>query len=211
MSDSERPPRRRGPAGPFLTAPNVISLFRVPFGGFAVWLLAEEHRTAAMIAMVAAFASDALDGAVARLGGQVSEWGKILDPLCDKLVFAVIGVSLAWFGLVPWWPIGVLIGRDLLVGFGGIVLAARRGNIPSSNVGGKLSTVLMALWMIRRAFWPPDDAQALGLGWLGFAALATLILSTIAYAIRASLEKPQVMRPSAHPITPPSSSPAPPE
>lgn len=192
-------PRRRGPAGPFFTAPNVISLLRLPLGGLAVWLLAQEHRTAALITMAAAFASDALDGAVARLGGQVSDWGKILDPLCDKLVFALIGVSIAWLGLVPWWPITVLVGRDVLVGLGGVVLAMRRGIIPSSNVGGKLSTVLMALWMIRRAFWPPDDTQALGVGWLGFLALSILIASTLVYAARAALEKPHVMRPSAHP------------
>lgn len=197
MSETVSP--RRGPAGPFFTAPNVISLLRLPLGGFAVWLLAHEHRTAAMIAMAAAFASDALDGAVARLGGQVSEWGKILDPLCDKLVFALIGVSLAWLDLVPWWPITLLLARDLLVGFGGVFVAMRRGAIPSSNVGGKLSTVLVALWMIRRAFWPPDDAQAMGLGWLGFLALTILIGSTVAYAVRAALEKPHVMRASAHP------------
>lgn len=172
-------------SGPFFTLPNVISLLRLPLAGLAVWLLVGGHRSAAAVAMTLAFLTDALDGALARWGHSVSEWGKILDPLCDKLVFAFIGVSLAVLHLVPLWVVGLLVGRDLFVGGGGILLAVRRGWTPVANAFGKASTFLMAAWMLRRAFWPPDAFVVIGLDWLGVLAVSVLIVSTIAYVVRA--------------------------
>jgi phosphatidylglycerophosphate synthase len=175
-------------SGPFFTLPNVISLTRLPLAGLAIWLLAEGHRSAAAATMIIAFLTDALDGALARWGHSVSEWGKILDPLCDKLVFAFIGVALAVLDLVPVWVIVLLIGRDLLVGVGGVALALRRGWTPVANAFGKASTFLMAAWMVRQAFWSPETLVALGLDWLGLVAVSVLVVSTVAYVVRAVRE-----------------------
>ncbi len=190
---------RRGPRGPFFTPANVVSLLRVPLGACSIWLLAEGMRTAALLTMAAAFLSDALDGAIARRS-QISDWGKILDPLCDKLVFALIGVSLAWMGVIPAWVIVLIVARDLFIAVGGVALALRRGIIPSANIGGKLSTVVLATWMVRQAFWPADSALAFRLDWLGLVAVALLVGSTVGYVIRAAVEKPRVLRPSDHPV-----------
>lgn len=190
---------RRAALGAFWTVPNAISILRIPLAGYAIWLLATGSRTAAMVALAVAFLSDALDGTIARTTGQISEWGKILDPLSDKLVFAFVGVSLAVLDIIPVWVVVVLLGRDLLVGGGGIWLAVKRGIVPASNWGGKLSTVVLATWMMRMAFFPPDRGLVVGLDWLGAIAMLLLVGSTAGYAIRAGLEKPRVLTPTKHP------------
>jgi len=166
--------------GPFWTLPNVISLTRVPLAVAAVVAVTREARVAAMVLMAASFLTDALDGTVARLTGSQSDWGRILDPLADKLVFAVFGLSFAWLGIIPWWLVAVIIGRDALVALGGALHMGRIRDVPSSNALGKASTVLLALYLFRQAFWPAE-VQLLGLDWLGWAAVALLLLSTANY------------------------------
>ena len=140
--------------GPFVTLPNLISLARVPLACGAIACVVLGPRLAAQILMLAAFATDALDGAVARLTNTTSEWGRILDPMADKLVFAVLGGSLAWLGRLPWWLVMLIVGRDLLVTVFGLLHMGRIGEVPSSKTLGRLSTVLLATFMFVQTFWP---------------------------------------------------------
>lgn len=168
--------------GPFVTLPNVISLARVPLALIAIVCVVKGPRLAAQILMVAAFATDALDGAVARMTNATSEWGRILDPMADKLVFAVLGGSLAWLGVIPWWLVVLIVGRDLLVTVFGLRHMGRIGEVPSSKVLGRASTVLLATFMLVQTFWPADPLW-LGLAPLGWVAIAALALSTIDYGL----------------------------
>ena len=184
--------------GPFVTLPNVLSLARVPLAAGAIACLATGQRLAAQLLMVAAFATDALDGAVARATNSTSEWGRILDPMADKLVFAVVGLSLAVMGLIPWWLVGVIVGRDLLITIGGI-LHIRGGAVPRPIVLGKVSTVILALYLCKQAFWPAPAAW-LGLDVLGWIAVGALGLSTAAYIVHDRRHRPV---PSPEPAPPP--------
>jgi cardiolipin synthase len=169
--------------GRFFTAANVISLARIPLAGAAVACFAVGERTAAQVLLVAAFLTDALDGAVARAIGGTSDWGRILDPLADKLVFAVIGVALAWLGFIPWWLAGAIVARDLVVSIGAWRHIRLLGAIPESNAAGKLSTLVLAAYLCKQAFWPAP-AWLGGLDPLGWIAVAVLVASTLVYAAR---------------------------
>lgn len=168
--------------GPFLTLPNIISLARVPLAVAAVVCYMLGARLAAQLLMAGSFLTDALDGAVARMTGSVSEWGRVLDPLADKLVFAVFAIAFASLDVIPWWLVFTLVGRDVVVALGSVFHMDRIGDVPSSNLLGKASTAAMAVYLFKQAFWPAQPV-ALGLDALGWFATATLLVSTVGYVI----------------------------
>ena len=168
--------------GPFLTLPNVISLARIPLAIAAVATYAGGVRLAAQLLMVASFLTDALDGAVARWTGSTSQWGRVLDPLADKIVFAVFAVAFARFGVIPWWLVFTLVGRDLFISIGSALHMGRIGEVPSSNLLGKASTAALAAYLFKQAFWPAAPV-ALGLDPLGWTAVAILLVSTSSYVL----------------------------
>jgi CDP-diacylglycerol--glycerol-3-phosphate 3-phosphatidyltransferase len=132
----------------FLTAPNLLSLLRlllaVPFA--AVMLSSHPaSRVWATVIIVLAVLTDKLDGMLARRLHQESEWGRILDPVADKACVAAAAVVLVLLGDLPLWFAGMVLGRDLLILAGGLVLKTRRGVVIPSNVLGKWTVGAMAL------------------------------------------------------------------
>jgi cardiolipin synthase (CMP-forming) len=171
--------------GPFLTLPNLITLARIPLALGAMTCVVQGPRLAAQLLMFAAFATDALDGAIARRMGSTSQWGRVLDPVADKLIFALLGGSMAWLGLVPWWLVVLIMGRDLAVMVGGMLYMRRVGEVPSSKTLGRLSTVLLATYMFKQTFWPAAPVLA-GLDALGWLVVLGLGISAVDYASRYS-------------------------
>jgi cardiolipin synthase (CMP-forming) len=119
----------------------------------------EVHRFVAVICFALAAIFDGVDGYIARRYHQVSELGKILDPLADKLllVSAIVLLSLHHpdrFGLIPLWLTGIIIGRDVLLGIGAIVVRSVVGHIVvRPRLTGKLATVfqmVVVMWILLR-------------------------------------------------------------
>jgi cardiolipin synthase (CMP-forming) len=108
-----------------LTIPNVISVVRLCFLPVFLWLLfAEENRGAAAYLLAVLGATDFLDGWIARRFDQVSNIGKILDPVADRLLFFVGVGGILIDGSVPlWFAVAVLV-REGLVAAGTLGLAA---------------------------------------------------------------------------------------
>jgi cardiolipin synthase (CMP-forming) len=108
-----------------LTIPNVISVVRLCFLPVFLWLLfAEENRGAAAYLLAVLGTTDFLDGWIARRFDQVSNIGKILDPVADRLLFFVGVGGILIDGSVPlWFAIAVLV-REALVAAGTLGLAA---------------------------------------------------------------------------------------
>lgn len=97
-----------------LTVPNVISIARLVLIGVFGYLLLVAHADGPAVAvLMASGASDWADGKLARLMNQSSKLGALLDPAIDRLYMAAIPIAFALAGLVPWWIIAVLLGRDL--------------------------------------------------------------------------------------------------
>ena len=90
--------------------------------------------------MIAGILTDRYDGILARRLDQVTEWGKILDPLADKIGMAAVGVTLLIRHELPLWFVVVLFIRDALIFGGGMYLKSRRGLILPSNTAGKWTT-----------------------------------------------------------------------
>lgn len=99
-----------------LTVPNVISVARLGLIGVFLYLLliARADGPAVAVLMLSG-ASDWADGKLARLLNQYSRLGELLDPAIDRLYMLAIPVVFGVRGLVPWWIIGILLARDLLL------------------------------------------------------------------------------------------------
>lgn len=122
--------------------PNTISLFRVAMVPvFMVFLLADipGGYGVALGVFVVAAASDWLDGYVARMQGQTSALGALLDPLADKLLVTAALVSLVELGGLSAWAAMVVIARELAV-TGLRMVAAARNVVISASGWGKIKT-----------------------------------------------------------------------
>lgn len=95
--------------------PNVISIFRFLMIPPAVWALFHDQAQAALVLFTLAGLSDGIDGYLARRYGWITRLGSILDPLADKFMMASIYLSLGWLGELPWWLVGTVFGRDILI------------------------------------------------------------------------------------------------
>lgn len=161
--------------------PNLLTLARMVVVPPMVWLLLIGHYQWALALAVFAGVSDLLDGWLARRFSWQSRWGGIFDPLADKLLMVAGYLTLGWLGELPWWLIGVVIFRDLVIVVGGTVYYTRfeRFNAEPTQLS-RFNTFcqvfLMWFVLLRLAGLPlPREAQ-IGLVWLvGFMALATLV------------------------------------
>ena len=110
-----------------MTIPNALSVARLAGLPVFLWLaLGPRTQTAdtwAVILLVAAAASDWLDGKIARALNQQSRLGQLLDPAADRLYIVATILALAIRAIIPWWLVGLLLARELLLG---VVLARLR-------------------------------------------------------------------------------------
>jgi cardiolipin synthase (CMP-forming) len=107
------------------TVPNVITLVRLLCIPLFVWLLFGAHRqTAAAILLALLGATDWVDGFVARRYGQVSTFGKVLDPTADRILVGTAVISILIYGAVPLWFGIATIAREVLVSAMVLLLAA---------------------------------------------------------------------------------------
>lgn len=99
-----------------LTVPNALSVVRLLLIPVFLWLvLVAGADIAAALVLAASGITDWADGAIARRTGQASRLGQVLDPLVDRLTIAATLLGLALRGLVPWWFVGLLILRELVL------------------------------------------------------------------------------------------------
>jgi CDP-diacylglycerol--glycerol-3-phosphate 3-phosphatidyltransferase len=147
-----------------MTTANKITILRIlliPFFVVEVLYYTKEgneiHRVVAIISFALASVCDGVDGFVARRYNQRSELGAILDPLADKLLL-VSGIVVLSFDhwpyleSVPLWLTGTIIGRDILILFGMLVIQFMVGKVKvRARIIGKVSTVLqmiVVLWIM---------------------------------------------------------------
>jgi cardiolipin synthase len=108
-----------------LTAPNVITLVRLFCIPLYLWLLFGAHRQIAAAVLLAALgATDWVDGFVARRYGQVSTFGKVLDPTADRILVGTAVISIMIYGAVPLWFGLATIAREVLVSAMVLLLAS---------------------------------------------------------------------------------------
>ena len=152
-----------------LTVPNLISMARLVAVPVFAWLAWERHDLAALLVLALAGASDWLDGVIARKYDQGSRLGELLDPAADRLYILVTLLVLAGRGDVPWWLLGVIVTREVVLVVVLLVLRSRgHGPLPVHFVG-KAGTfaLLYAFPLLLLATW--EGAVGLVAGVVGWA------------------------------------------
>jgi len=131
-----------------LFVPNLLTLFRLFFLPLPVICIAYGKDNFALALLGVAIATDVLDGYFARRLNQISELGKILDPLADKIGVAALVVALAVYRDFPWWAAAVIILRDLLLLIGSLATLSKTTEIPTSNLFGKFTALTWVVLVI---------------------------------------------------------------
>jgi len=160
--------------------PNALSLVRiflVPVLVVFLIVVPRPYNLAAVTIFLAAVLTDWLDGRIARSTHQVTNLGKLLDPVADKLLIAASLISLVQVGRAPAWMVVLIVCRDLAItGLRGI--AASQSVIIQASDFGKATmiaeVVAVALLIVN---WPPFSVP------LGQAALMVAVLLSLASGV----------------------------
>ncbi|HVF52975.1 MAG TPA: CDP-alcohol phosphatidyltransferase family protein [Actinomycetota bacterium] len=150
-----------------LTVPNVLSVLRLSSVPFFLWLFISGREEAAFILYGLGALSDFFDGYIARRFNQVSELGKLLDPVADRVFIVALAVALVASDVLPLWLALVVIVRDAIFAIA-FPLAEKRGmeRIPVNKVG-KWATALLLIgltWLVlSETSWAIEGSRGIGL------------------------------------------------
>lgn len=171
--------------------PNLLTGLRlvlVPV--FLLFLFAGDgHQTGSRITAFIIFAvaviTDRFDGALARNYNMVTEFGKLADPIADKMLIGAALIGLSMLGDLPWWVTAVILVREIGVTMLRFAVISR-GVIPASR-GGKLKTLVQAvaigLFILPLHNWP---GQWLTVAWwIMGAAIVLTVLTGLDYVVSA--------------------------
>jgi cardiolipin synthase len=150
-----------------LNVPNALTLARIVAVPLFLVLLSNERWFDALIVLVAAAITDALDGAIARLTNTKTTLGAYLDPLADKLLLLSAFIALALFGEMPRWLTVIVLSRDAVIvtGFFLLFVLTQRAMEVRPSVFGKGATFFQLLSvttvLVRRAGLYEVDERSL--------------------------------------------------
>lgn len=154
--------------------PNAITIVRILCAPVFVWMLLTDGgadgalRWWAAVLFIVAIATDGLDGHLARKHDIVTDLGKLLDPIADKVLTGCAFVGLSILGELPWWvtilvlvrEVGITVHR-LLVASTHVVAAAWMGKLKTVAQAVALSLALLPLWTVVGEWIHPINAIAM--------------------------------------------------
>ena len=191
-----------------MTPANIVTLIRiclVPVFVLAIvspWPLwmglpditTEAKRLIAAGIFILISCTDWLDGYLARSRGEVTDFGKFMDPLADKILVAAALIALVELAVLPGWPVLIILAREFIVS-GIRMVAASKGEVIAASWYGKAKTVFqmiaIVLFLAKDALVFPSAAAAFSnplflLSWIVMAiALVLTIMSMLDYLVKA--------------------------
>ncbi len=171
-----------------LNLPNSLSFFRlllsIPFY-FSLIHLHENiiYRYTVFGLILLAFITDILDGYFARKFNIVTEFGKIIDPLADKVLVILIVVLLYALDEIPGIYFWIVVGRDVIIFLGGIFVSVKIGKVLSSNLIGKVTVLSIGFFILTIIGGYSESNFAYRL--LFYFSIIMSFASVIAYSLRA--------------------------
>ncbi len=169
-----------------MNLPNKLTMFRIiliPF--FVVFLLAQPagaaSRWIALAIFIVASLTDLLDGKNSRKYNLVTNFGKFMDPLADKLLVCSAMICLIQLGQIPAWIVCIIIAREFAIS-GYRLIAAEKGSVIAANYWGKFKTtfqMIMVILMI--ADIPQLRILTAVIMWI---ALALTVISLVVYIVQ---------------------------
>jgi len=176
--------------------PNLISLGRLMSVPVITWLIMESRMAAAFWLFVAAGATDAIDGFIAKRFDSRTELGAYLDPLADKALLVSTYVTLGITGLLPGWLVTLVVFRDVLIIGGALLIHTLRQTltmrpllISKLNTAAQIALAALVLAGAGLGFAAPDLRTALCV-----LVTVTTFLSGAAYVVAWGRRTPDMKR-----------------
>ena len=171
--------------GEFFTLPNLLSYARIILIPFIVWTycyLKMKYLSAALVALSGL--TDCADGYFARHWGLITDFGKIIDPIADKLTQITVVACLAYNYPLMLILVGVLIFKELFVGVMGLLVLKATNIVDGSKWFGKAATILFYFVIVMLLVVPmPTETANL----LITCCLAGMVASLVLYTVRYTL------------------------
>ena len=170
-----------------MNLPNKLTVLRVimiPFFVFFLLWQGGENRTFRLIALalfIIASLTDLLDGKIARKYGLVTNFGKFMDPLADKLLVCSALICLIQLGQLPAWVVIVIISREFIIS-GFRLVAADNGIVIAASYWGKFKTVFQMTAVVLLIFnIPPLSVLTSAVLWI---AVILTVVSLVDYVAK---------------------------
>lgn len=167
------------------TISNILSCSRIVLlAPLAYCLFTEfdDNRLWAAGVLLMGALTDFLDGYFARRFHEVSEIGKVIDPLADKIAIGAIAVFLVILGAIPVWYVALALFRDILIVAGGLYIRKKKSVIAQSNLPGKLAVSFTALYFLLSVI-PTESLEGFRV-FVQWLSVLTMILSFVIYGQR---------------------------
>lgn len=162
--------------------PNILSYFRLLLIPLFIVLYVQEDFTEALITLAASGLSDILDGRIARKYNMVTDLGKVLDPVADKLTQCAMMLCVAMRYPAMWWLLGLHVVKELIMLVMGWYVLKRTDTVNSAIWAGKLCTgVIYAVMMLHVIL--PHLPQPVSVG-CTIVCAGLIVLSLIVYTAR---------------------------
>lgn len=148
--------------------PNILTLLRlilIPF--YWILMMIKDNEAAALIVFLTASVTDLLDGYIARKYNQVTDWGKLFDPLADKLMVLSVLFSLLLKSIIPLAIVLIILVKEVIMMVGAAIMLRRKVVVYSKPIGKTaqfVTIVGMALAFFRKYFSNPIHIYVLWIG-----------------------------------------------
>lgn len=172
----------------WLNPANIVTLARIALVPVFVWVLMSDggisitYRWLALGLFIIIVVTDAVDGHLARSRNQVTDFGKLLDPIADKAIIGSALVCLSFLGLVPWWMTVLMLAREVAITIMRADVKRRYGITVPAGKGGKVKMVLQSVAIIV-CLAPVVSLSTFGL-WLMAAAVVVTVGTGFDYVFR---------------------------
>lgn len=132
-----------------MTLPNQLTILRIVLTPVFLYFFLSHNFTMKQISLaifLVAALSDWYDGWLARKFNYITDWGKIMDPLADKILTSSAFVGFVLVGLLEWWMVGIILLRDFAITFFRII-ADKKGYVFTTSYYAKLKTFLQMVFL----------------------------------------------------------------
>ena len=161
-----------------MTTANKITIFRVVLIPVFLWLAYTGHMTAAFAVFVLASLSDMLDGYVARHYNQITNFGKFMDPLADKVLVMAAMCFFVERGRMPGWALAVVLLREFAVS-GMRLIAVEQGRVIAAAWSGKVKTAATMLCLCAMLLFPAPGLGDSAPDFVARIGSAVIVLTTL--------------------------------
>lgn len=155
---------------------NLLSVSRIFLVIPSLMFFDSGEKIYGLLCLIVIIITDYADGIVARKLGLVSDFGKALDPISDKIVIIILFIYLTIYSDFPAWFFIALISRDMILSFLSLRIKRKSGSLPQTNVPGKIAVNFIAL-MIIAWFMEWEDIKMFAF----WSSIIFLLYSTIVY------------------------------